>query len=198
MDLSDDALVEAVRDRDQGAFGELHARYVKLLAAHLGRIVRDEAAADDLCQEAFIRAWNRIGQLDSGGAFRGWLFRIGTNLALNHVRTVTRRREDPLEPPRPWEEEGDARLPDWMIDRSARSPDAGLEEDEREAVYRRLLDGLSEEKRETFRMAVDAELETREIAARLGIPEGTVKSRVFHARKALAAGWQRAFKDPED
>ena len=62
-------------------------------------LVRDEPAAEDLLQETFLRVWTRAGQWNGQGTFKGWLFRIATNLALNHLRTRRRRPEQPLELP---------------------------------------------------------------------------------------------------
>lgn len=72
---------------------------------------------------------------------RSWIFRIGTNLALNHVRTVKRRREQPLEAPRRWEEEEQS-VPEWLIDHTTDAPDVMVEQSEQAATYRRLVDQL--------------------------------------------------------
>lgn len=197
MDPSDDHLVHRVKDGDHEAFACLHLRHAGGLNRHVWAVVREDGAAEDLCQETFIRAWDRIGQLDEGASFRPWLYRIGTNLALNHIRNVKRRREDPLMPPSRLDEDDDQRIPDWLIDHTTSAPDARTLEREQEGAFRYLLSRLSEEKRETFRLAYDNELDTKEIAVRLGIPEGTVKSRVFHARRELADGWRTIFRDTE-
>src|ERR671932_347450 len=93
MTPSDPELLAQIRARDAGAFETLFARYRELVRRQAQRIVRDESAADDLVQEVFLRVWTRSEQWDGRGACKAWLFRIATNLALNHLRTVRRRRE---------------------------------------------------------------------------------------------------------
>ena len=76
-------------------FKQLYAQYGEGILRHVARMVRSDAA-QDLVQEAFLRAWQRAEQWDGRGTFKAWLYRIATNLALNHLRTVRRRREQPL------------------------------------------------------------------------------------------------------
>ena len=194
---SDEELMARVLRRDQAAFEALLVRHREMVRRGALRIVRDGDAAEDLVQETFLLLWTRADRWDAGGGTLGsWLLRIATNLALNHLRRVRRRRERPLEiPPNPLAEDDDRAPPAWMIDGAALGPDALLERTERQARFRRLVDDLPEEKRAVFRMACEAEMETREVAQALGIPEGTVKSRLHYARKQLAHRWQ---DDEED
>jgi RNA polymerase sigma-70 factor (ECF subfamily) len=198
MTPSDESLVERVLKRDAHAFETLFHRYSEMICHHLTRIVRDRAAADDLVQEVFLRVWDRAEQWNGQGPFRAWLFRIATRQALNHLRSVQRRREQPLDAPRPPADEEDESLaPGDLIDASALGPDAALEEAEQRGLLRRFLDELPEEKREVFRMIHDAEMEVREIAEALRIPEGTVKSRLHHARRHLARRWRDITEEKE-
>src|SRR5262245_30078588 len=99
MSLSDRELMLGVGARDAGAFEELCARYGEPLRRHLQRMLRDADAAEDLLQETLLRVWTHAGQWDGRGAPRAWLFRVATNLALNHVRALRRRPQQPLVPP---------------------------------------------------------------------------------------------------
>jgi RNA polymerase sigma-70 factor, ECF subfamily len=191
MTHSDQELMERLREGDEDAFEGLLARYREAVYRYLAATVRDGAAAEDLLQEVFLRLWTRAEQWDGRGALKAWLFRIATNLALNHLRTVQRRREQPLEIV------GDVtageradRVPDWLIDTSSPSPEAVLEQAERQALLRRLVDGLPEEKRAVFRLVHEEKMSLQDVADALGIPEGTVKSRLHYARKRLALAWQ--------
>jgi len=192
MRPDDATLLTRVARGDAEAFETLFARYSDTVRRHLLRIVRRPAAADDLVQEAFLRVWTRADQWDGRGAFRGWLFRIATNLALNHLRSVRRRRQQPLDIPPDLgdSDEHEHVAPSWMIDASALGPDAIAQLAEQREMCRRLLDRLPEAKREVFRLAHEAELPVREIAERLGIPEGTVKSRLHHAARRVARDWE--------
>ena len=197
--MTDEVLVRQIVKGDSEAFEVLFTRYQETVCAQINRIVRDTATADDLVQEVFLRVWNRAGQWQGQGLFRAWLLRIATNLALNHLRSKKRRRERPLEIPAvlPEHEEEDTPAPGWMVDRAALGPDALLEQAEQKQLLQKVIDGLPEEKREVFRLVHDAEMELREVADRLAIPEGTVKSRLYHARRRIAREWQEVEKQWE-
>ena len=192
--MADDAdLVRRMLAGDERAFDALLERHQDAVRRHLTRMVRDPALVDDLAQEAFLRVWTRADQWRGRAAFRTWLLRIATNLALNHLRSAKRRRQQPLElPPPPALDDGDdePHVPAWMIDASALGPDALVELAEQRELLGRLVDGLPDAKRQVFRLAHEAELNVREIAEQLGIPEGTVKSRLHHARRKLAQQWE--------
>ena len=191
MEQSDKELVCGVVRGEQEAFSVLFKRYRAVIHSHLARIIRDAAAADDLTQEVFLRLWRRAEQWKGQAAFRSWLLRIATNLALNYLRSVKRRREQPIQfAPSSEEDEEESLVPSWMIDASTLGPDEALARSEQHNLLQRFVDQLSEEKQEVFRLIYDAHMETREVAAELGIPEGTVKSRIHHARRQIARSWQ--------
>ena len=187
---SDRELVEQALAGDAVAFEALLARYRVQIRRHLLRYTHDDVAAQDLLQEAFLRVWTRGDQWDGRGTFRAWLYRVATNLALNHLRTVRRRRETPLETEEEVEmDEGDL-VPAWMIDDTALGPQAALEQAEERQQVRRLVAALPDEKRAVFRLVHEMEMTIHDAAVQLEIPEGTVKSRLHYARKQLADDWQ--------
>ncbi len=91
MTLSDHELMARVRERDAGAFEALCERNGEPLRRHMLRMLRDADAAEDVLQETLLRAWTHAAQWDGRGTPRAWLFRIATNLALNHIRALRRR-----------------------------------------------------------------------------------------------------------
>jgi RNA polymerase sigma-70 factor (ECF subfamily) len=187
---SDRALVECALAGDAAAFEALLERYRAPIRRHLLRYTHDDAAAQDLLQEAFLRVWTRGDQWGGRGTFRAWLYRVATNLALNHLRTVRRRRETSLETEDETEmDEGDL-VPAWMIDDTSLGPQAVLEQAEERQQVRRLVAALPDEKRAVFRLVHEMEMTIHDAAVQLEIPEGTVKSRLHYARKRLAEGWQ--------
>jgi len=199
MEQSDKELVRGVVRGKQEAFSVLFERYRAVVHSHLTRIIRDAAAADDLTQEVFLRLWRRAGQWREQAAFHSWLLRIATNLAFNYLRTVKRRREQPIQfIPLSEEDEEESTVPSWMIDASTLGPDEALAQSEQRSLLQRLVDQLPEEKQEVFRLIYDAHMETREVAAELGIPEGTVKSRIHHARRQIARSWQELDSEGEN
>ena len=118
MVYSDEDLVRQIQDGDAAAFDRLFQRYQGMVTGHLTRIVRDAMAADDLAQDVFMRVWDRSDQWQGRGLFKGWLFRIATNLAFNHLRSKKRRKEQPFEIPTGILEE-EFQVPAWMIDNAS-------------------------------------------------------------------------------
>lgn len=186
LEHTDADLMSLIQSRDADGFDALRLRYESAILRHLRSIVHDADAADDLLQESFLRVWTSAGQWDGRGTAKGWLFRIATNLALNSVRSVRRRREAPLDT----SEDDDSHVPAWMIDSLSPTPADALENAERAALVRRLVDELPEEKRELIRMVYDAEMEIKQAAEALGIPEGTAKSRLHYSAKYIARKWR--------
>ena len=215
---SDNDLACRIQARDKAAFELLFERYGEAVARLLGGMVRGEPAAEettqDLLQETFLRVWTRAEQWhgggsesvgpesaglesagsESGGSFKAWLYRIATNLALNHLRSARRHPAQPLPGEDEWSEEEDSPAPGWLVDSAALGPDAAMEQSEEQARLYRAINRLPEEKREVFRLVHEMELSIHDAAGRLGIPEGTVKSRLYYAQKKLNEVW----RDPNE
>ena len=186
---TDADLMSLIRSRDVDGFDTLRLRYVSGILRHLQSIVHDADAAEDLLQETFLRVWTSAEQWDGRGTVKGWLYRISTNLALNGLRAAKRRRETPLEIKSDGDDD-DSVTPGWMIDSATPGPPEALEHSERSAMLRRLIGELPEEKRELIKMVYEAEMEVRQAAEALGIPEGTAKSRLHYSAKHLAREWR--------
>ena len=188
---SDQDLIRGVLSRDARAFDGLFARHSRAVRNRLMRIVRSEPAAEDLLQEVFLRVWTRADQWTGEGTVRAWLLAIATNLALNHLRSARRRRHRPLEVASASAgEEDEDFVPGWMLDASALGPVAAAELAAQEQVFRRLISELPEDKREVMQMVYEEQMDIRQIAEQLGIPAGTVKSRLFYGRRMLRQSWQ--------
>jgi len=197
-ELDREIIRKAVQERDERAFDALFAHYREGVRWHVLRIVRDEAAADDVTQQVFVQIWTRAEQWKGEGAFEAWLYRIATNLALNHLRSLRRRKEQTLDvqpsaalrdedPRHPEDEESTA--PSWMVDAAALGPETELAE--RGERLQRLVQELPEEQREALRLVFGEEMGVRDAAEALGVPEGTMKSRLHYAKKRLAQEWQK-------
>ncbi len=197
--LADSELMARVCEHDVSAFETLSARYRERISRHVLATIHDSSATEDIVQEVFLRIWTHAEQWHGRGSLKAWLFRIATNLALNHLRTLRRRRQQPLEvPPDPLDEDDESRVPSWMVDHSLPEPDVLVEQGERRQLLQQLIEELPEEKRAVFRLVHDAEMETRQVAQMLGIPEGTVKSRLHYATRRLAQKWRDLQHEWED
>jgi len=195
---SDQELMSKVQQGDAHAFELLFERYEDLIRTHLLSIVQEDAVAQDLLQEVFLRVWTRASQWKGSGAFRSWLYRIATNLAINHLRNVRRRREQPLEVNEITTESDESDfVPAWVVDASALGPDQLLDIAEMQVIFHKLIEDLSAEKQAVFRLVHTLEMTTADAAEELGIPEGTVKSRLYYAKKLLAEGWQGYHENQE-
>jgi len=96
--MSDAALVRRVTSGDRRAFGELYDRYVRMVRTIVASASNDSAVIDDLTQEAFLRAYQRIHRLRDGDGFKSWLFGVGKNVAREHRRKKSRDRHQFVEP----------------------------------------------------------------------------------------------------
>ncbi len=156
------------------AFEEIVRRYQRRAYAVAVRIVRRHDVADDVVQEAFLRAWQSLASFDLARPFGPWIARISANLAINHVRSPVAREEE---------------LPDGHRE----TPAAGsgpldvVLEGEAQRVLEEALRSLPDEQRAVFVLRVSEDLSYREIAEALGLQVGTVMSRLHRAREKLAA-----------
>lgn len=187
---ADPELMRQVADRDERAFDLLFQRHRGAVLRRLLRIVRDPSRADDLLQEVFLRLWTRGSQWSGRGAPRAWLMQIATRLALNDLRAGRRRRQRPLEGPPGDPDAPDGGEPVWMIDASAVSPGEPAIAAERDEWLAALVASLPQGKREVLRLVHEEDMNVCEAAEELGIPVGTVKSRLHHARTELARQWK--------
>lgn len=157
------------------------------------RKVHNPTDAEDLVQQVFWRVWQWADQWIPHGEFSAWLYKIAKNLALNHLRTLNRRKEQPIESaPHTADEAGEhfTITPFWMADPSAVQPDKALEQDEQSKLIHQLVDRLPEAKRKVINLIYYSDLSIDQTAQVLHIPEGTVKSRLHYAIKQLTQEWQ--------
>ena len=177
---SDAELMRRVQAGHAGALERLMERHEALLRVHLERYV-DAPTAQDLRQEVWLRVWQRAEQWEGRGSVVGWLLAIATNIALNALRT--RRRVHTL----------DALMADDEWEAAAALYESTAPAPEDEALWRdqlgrvmALIDQMPADKQTVLRLARLEDKPLPEIAAQLGIPLGTVKSRLHHAVRWLA------------
>jgi len=180
---SEIGLLDQARRGDRLAFEEIVRRYQRRVYATAYRIVRRHEVADDVAQEAFIRAHRSLDRFDSSRPFGPWICRIAANLAVNHVRSP-QAREDALP-------DGHAETPS-----AAPGPLQGVLETEARAMLDRALEDLPPEQRAVFCLRVFEDLSYREIAESLGISMGTVMSRLSRAREKLREALRPYLTEP--
>jgi RNA polymerase sigma-70 factor (ECF subfamily) len=168
-------LVRAAQRGDQGAFAELVRRYQRAVYRVAYALTRNASDADDLAQETFVRAYQALGRFRSGEPLYPWLARIATNLAFSLFRRRRRRPETPLEP---LVEAG----MQWGVDRD---PADDVAERERRRHLQEAFGELKPEHQAVLALRVVDELSYEEIASALGVPIGTVMSRLSRARTEL-------------
>jgi RNA polymerase sigma-70 factor (ECF subfamily) len=175
---SDEKLLRCCRAGDAESFCALVNRYRRPLYAHVVRIVRRHEAADDVLQETFVRLWRALDAFAPQRPLWPYLRRIATNLALDHLRRLTRRRESEL---------GEAAefLPETAGGGAPTVPGGELETNELLEAVRRATEELSPETRACLVLRLYEGLGYRQIAETLGIALGTVMSRLARGREAL-------------
>jgi RNA polymerase sigma-70 factor (ECF subfamily) len=166
--LDDSALVEAAKAGDIGAFETLVRRHGQAVYAHAFRFFGGEAAAEDVAQEVWIKVYRQMESFDGRSRFSTWLYRITRNTCLDFVRAGKRR---PV-----------------VLDGLEHATSQGDIADEvvLAASVEQALLALSPEDRDALSAVAVFELSYPEAAETLGVPVGTVKSRVFRARRTLA------------
>jgi RNA polymerase sigma-70 factor (ECF subfamily) len=179
----DQLLVEQVQRGDRRAFDLLVIRYQQRILKLIMRYVRDPAEAQDVAQEAFIKAYRALPSFRGESAFYTWLYRIAINTAKNYLVSLQRRPVDydlDLQDPENYKYNAmlrDEETPEGIamqeeLRHAVERAIASLPEELRTAIMLRELDGLSYE----------------EIAQAMDCPVGTVRSRIFRAREAIDQG----------
>ncbi|MFC4013219.1 RNA polymerase sigma factor [Nonomuraea purpurea] len=166
-----------IRDGDRAAFEQLFDECSKAVYNHAFRLTANWSTAEDIMALTFLEAWRLRGRIDAeGGSLKPWLLGIATNVARN-VRRAARRHDDALaRMPR------DEAVPDFADEVVGRIDDA-----ERLAAVRQAYGRLRRHEQDVFALCVLAGLDYAQAAEALGIPVGTVRSRLSRARKRLAA-----------
>jgi RNA polymerase sigma-70 factor (ECF subfamily) len=169
---SDEVLIGRIASGDRLAMQVLFARHHVRVYRFVLRLVRDESNAEDLISEVFLDVWRQAGRFEGRSAVSTWLLAIARFKALSALR---RRTDVELD-----EETAEA------IEDTSDTPETALEKKDKSAVIRKCLVHLSAEHREIIDLVYYHEKSVEEVAEIVGIPENTVKTRMFYARKRLA------------
>ena len=178
----DQQLVTRAQSGDKLAFGLLVEKYQRKLARLLSRFIRDPAEVEDVTQEAFIKAYRALPAFRGDSAFYTWLYRIGINTAKNYLMAMGRRA--------PTSTEVEAEEADGFDEgeqlRDINTPESVLLSNEIAATVNSTIEQLPEELRTAIQMREIEGMSYEDIAKAMNCPIGTVRSRIFRAREAIA------------
>jgi len=179
----DQQLVERAQRGDKRAFELLVLKYQRKLGRLLSRFVRDPAEVEDVTQEAFIKAYRALPSFRGDSAFYTWLYRIGINTAKNYLVALGRRAPTSTG----FDNEEAEGFEDAEQLRDSNTPESELEGKEIAATVNRAMDALPADLRTAITLREIEGLSYEEIANAMNCPVGTVRSRIFRARDAIAA-----------
>jgi RNA polymerase sigma-70 factor, ECF subfamily len=189
-DVSDLSLVRRVQRGDKGAFDVLVLKYQHKVVKLVMRYTRNPAEAEDIAQEAFIKAYRALPQFRGDSAFYTWLYRIAINTAKNAV--VSRDRS-------PIDFDLDLQNPDESYDMQGRladteTPEALTLTEEIRTTVNAAIDALPDDLRQAIMLREIEGLSYEEIADAMECPVGTVRSRIFRAREAIDRRLREVFE----
>ena len=179
----DQQLVERAQRGDKRAFELLVAKYQRKLGRLLSRMVRDPAEVEDVTQEAFIKAYRALPTFRGDSAFYTWLYRIAINTAKNYLVALGRRAPTTTE----FSHEDAENFDDADQLRDSATPESELHGKQIAQTVNRAMEALPEDLRTAITLREIEGLSYEEIAEMMNCPIGTVRSRIFRAREAIAA-----------
>jgi RNA polymerase sigma-70 factor, ECF subfamily len=178
----DQQLVERVQRGDKAAFDLLVVKYQRKIFRLLSRLIRDTAEIEDVAQEAFVKAYRALPNFRGDSAFYTWLYRIAINTAKNYLVSQGRRA--------PTSTQSDVQDAETFDDgdhlRDLNTPDSMLVTKQVGDAVNRAIDQLPEDLRTAIVLRELEGLSYEEIAESMQCPIGTVRSRIFRAREAIA------------
>ena len=178
----DQQLVERVQRGDKHAFDLLVAKYQRKLGRLISRFVRDAGEAEDVTQDAFIKAYRALPGFRGDSAFYTWLYRIGINTAKNYLLANKRRPPSTT----PFDSEESEGFEDAGLLHEVSTPENELMSKQVVSTVQSALQLLPEDLRSALTLREIEGLSYEEIASVMNCPVGTVRSRIFRAREAVA------------
>lgn len=185
---SDESLLADYRQGDKKAFADLVARYQRELYHFLVRFLGNRAAAEDVFQETFLQVHQSAEQFDLQRRFRPWLFTIAANKARDLIRSQARRPTNPLQASISGEDESGEFID--LMQAASEVPGASLESAELQQQVQNTVGTMPEHLREILLLSYFHQFPYKQIGEILGIPLGTVKSRLHAAVAHFADRWK--------
>ena len=177
---TDQQLVDRVLSGNKNAFNMLVLRYQHRVAALISRFVHDPQEVEDVCQEAFIKAYRALPLFRGDSAFYTWLYRIAVNTAKNHLVSRNRR------PPASDLDVDEAEISEiGSVLREIENPEGSLATEKLKQAITAAIEELPEDLRTAFTLREFTGLSYEDITEVMDCPVGTVRSRIFRAREAI-------------
>ena len=189
---TDEELIKAHREGETGRFEILVERYSRELYHFLARFTGSRSLAEDVVQEAFLQVHLSASSFDTARRFKPWLFTIAANKARDQLRSRARRPEMPLDATVGNQGDGQS-FADFLAD-DMPTPDRNIEADEQRALVRQVVDEMPDNLREVLTLGYFHQFPYKEMAEILGIPLGTVKSRLHAAVQHFGRAYQSKFE----
>ncbi len=181
----DGPLIERFKRGDMRAFEMLVVKYQRRVERLIARMVRDSDAVQDIAQETFVRAYRALPQFRGDSAFYTWLYRIAVNSA---KRALMEMKRDPLVSEHISTSDGDDDETSWAHNEltDGETPESVLASKEIAATVNAAIEALPEDQRQAITLREIEGLSYEDIAEVMNCPIGTVRSRIFRAREAIA------------
>jgi RNA polymerase sigma-70 factor (ECF subfamily) len=193
---ADQLLVDRVKSGDQQAFNLLVRKYERKVVRLISRLVRDPSEVEDVAQEAFIKAYRAVPQFRGDSAFYTWLYRIAVNTAKNYL-VAQGRRPIPLSDTLSEDEDGESFGREDVVSDN-HTPEAELLSRQIAETVNRAIEALPQDLRTAVTLREIEGLSYEEIAEAMNCPIGTVRSRIFRAREAIAEQLRPLLDTPQD
>jgi RNA polymerase sigma-70 factor (ECF subfamily) len=166
--MDEKEIIRKIKEGDQTAFTELFATYQPKILQHCLSVVKDQEIAEDLSQETFLQAYKKFDTFRQDSSFYTWLFRIAHNLSLNQLKKMKK-----------------GKIEEFHDESFLQLPVQQQEHPELEKAVQEGIKTLNEKHAEVFKLYEIEKKSQKEIAMLLNIPNGTVRSRLYYARRKM-------------
>lgn len=190
--LEEQHLIELALKGDEAAFAKLYNRYYNQVYAFCSRLLRGKHDVEDAVQQVFLEAWRSMGRFEGRSLFSTWLTKIAIHTCLSFHRKSGRLLLSALEGPDVYDQ-----VTELLWEQSQKYPDEEIFLSEKKAMVNKLLARMTPKKKVVFMMSDMQGMTAPEISAILKIPDATVRTRLFHARREFCS-WIERNKDYRD
>ena len=173
-------LLENINQGSQAAYNRLQKKYYKIVLSLIRKMIKDEDDAEDLTQEAFIKAFGALESFNKNYNFSSWLFRIASNHCIDFLR---KKRFQTISINQPVNNDEDEQYIEIKDD--TYQPEVTVMNEERKTALNNAISELPENYQNIIKMRHEMDMDYKEISQKLDMPLGTVKAHLFRARKAL-------------